>query len=572
MASPSSSSALSTTTQLVFLQIFTRVLTFAMNRTLLRLASAAAYGTASIQFELLTSTILFLSREGVRNALLRAPSSASSATVTPAEKSATATPSAPAVTRPPLLSYLPLAWGTPLALGAAVAYAGYWAGLETRTQPFFYEAVAIYALAALVELAAEPMHNMTMMAMQTNVRVRAEGLAIAGKTLATLLVLLNGERVGGAGDGRPALLAFAAGQMAYALSLLGVYTAHYGVSWLVPNISCVQFLIFILSCTRLAIAMTGQSLVKHVLTECDKLILAWAAPLADQGGYAVAVNYGSLLARIILQPVEETLRLHFSRTQAEKQAFKTKAASAADALTAASVQRTLLNVLSLQLALSLIFVTFAVPYLPVMLPFVLSPKWMATSAPHILQAWMWYVPVLAVNGSLEAYVSSVSSEAALGAWSRYLTLASPVFPAMALSLYRAGFGDAALVYANMASLAARIAYCVRYAFPPASKESKAQQGLTLLDALPGRAVLLACGVASVAIRASSSHLLDNPEHPYLLCVLAHVVFGGCLGVTCVVAWWAGDDMPRRLGLDGWMGLGIIEARIKRLTKARAKEE
>lgn len=44
---------------------------------------------------------------------------------------------------------------------------------------------------------------------------------------------------------------------------------------------------------RLSATMTWQSLVKHVLTEGDKLILSWFSPLQDQGGYALAVNYGT---------------------------------------------------------------------------------------------------------------------------------------------------------------------------------------------------------------------------------------------------------------------------------------
>ncbi|KAL1731892.1 Rft protein-domain-containing protein [Schizophyllum commune] len=575
-----SPSPLSTTSHLVFLQLFTRLLTFAMNRTLLRLASTAAYGTASIQFELLISTILFLAREGVRGALLR---SNTESETTSKEKtiSDSAVPS-----RPPLISYLPLAWGIPLAVGTAAFYALSWAGPETRAQPFFQEAVAIYALAALIELAAEPMHNATMVSLRTQVRVRAEGLAIAFKTMATLAVLLYGERV--TGDGQLALLAFAAGQLTYASTLVGVYAAHYSISWLVPDFRCVQFLFVnstLSNCessqlrqtssantsqTRLALAMTGQSLVKHVLTECDKLILAWVAPLTDQGGYAVAVNYGSLLARIILQPIEETLRVHFSRAKAEagddQGASEDRTTSSAEVATSSTdrARRTLLDVLAVQLGLSLIFLTFAVPYLPVLLPFVLTPKWMATSAPRILQAWMWYVPVLAVNGSMEAYVSSLSSESALGAWSRYLTLASPIFPATALGLYRAGFGDEALVYANIANLAARIAYCVRFAFPAGTA--------SLRDVLPGRIAVIACAVANMAIRASTSYVLGNAAYPWLLRVAAHVAIGGCLGVACVVAWWAGDNMPQRLGLDGWMGLGVIESRLRRLAKAQAKEE
>lgn len=46
---------------------------------------------------------------------------------------------------------------------------------------------------------------------------------------------------------------------------------------------------------RLSMTMTSQSLVKHFLTEGDKLILSYFSPLQDQGGYAVAVNYGQSL-------------------------------------------------------------------------------------------------------------------------------------------------------------------------------------------------------------------------------------------------------------------------------------
>lgn len=38
--------------------------------------------------------------------------------------------------------------------------------------------------------------------------------------------------------------------------------------------------------------MTLQSLVKHFLTEGDKFVVTQISPLDDQGGYAVASNYG----------------------------------------------------------------------------------------------------------------------------------------------------------------------------------------------------------------------------------------------------------------------------------------
>lgn len=55
---------------------------------------------------------------------------------------------------------------------------------------------------------------------------------------------------------------------------------------------------FDVSSLHLSLTMTGQSIVKHILTEGDKIILSWYSPLQDQGGYAVAVNYGEHRSRL----------------------------------------------------------------------------------------------------------------------------------------------------------------------------------------------------------------------------------------------------------------------------------
>jgi oligosaccharide translocation protein RFT1 len=145
--------------------------------------------------------------------------------------------------------------------------------------------------------------------LRTNVRVKAEGLAITVKTLVTFLVLVYDTRRGEI-EGTLALLAFAGGQMAYGITALLTYLAYYGVRDAWPKTSWFKYVRLELSyfysnrssrrgwhtfdpeSLRLALTMTSQSLVKLLLTEGDKLILSWFSPLQDQGGYALAVNYG----------------------------------------------------------------------------------------------------------------------------------------------------------------------------------------------------------------------------------------------------------------------------------------
>lgn len=85
-------------------------------------------------------------------------------------------------------------------------------------------------------------------------------------------------------------------------------------------------------------ALAGQSLLKHALTEGDKIVLARATSLGrgcgggggkgtkynqggslyEQGVYAIASGYGSLAARLLFQPLEEAARLMFSKLGSEE--------------------------------------------------------------------------------------------------------------------------------------------------------------------------------------------------------------------------------------------------------------
>jgi hypothetical protein len=56
---------------LIGLQLVSRLASFGLNQSLIRIASPTVYGTAAIQFDLIRDTILFLGREAVRGVVLR---------------------------------------------------------------------------------------------------------------------------------------------------------------------------------------------------------------------------------------------------------------------------------------------------------------------------------------------------------------------------------------------------------------------------------------------------------------------------------------------------------------------
>jgi oligosaccharide translocation protein RFT1 len=149
------SSTLASASSLMALQLLSRLFTFAFNQALLRLASPKVFGTAAIQFELLLNTVLFLSRDGVRNALIRNwPRKESNSSIKEIKKDLKQHQRAVEN-----IAHIPLMIGLPLAALVAFVYVRYLTGEEAGSQPHFVLAVSLYALAAVVELVSEPMHN-----------------------------------------------------------------------------------------------------------------------------------------------------------------------------------------------------------------------------------------------------------------------------------------------------------------------------------------------------------------------------------------------------------------------------
>lgn len=271
---------LSSAKSLVLLQLLSRLITFSLNRALLTFTSPHVFGTAAIQFDLIGSTLLFLSREPIRSALLRTP---------PQDRQLHQN-----------LSLLPLPLFLTLAALIVPLYI-HSADPTTTAQPYFFPSLALHLLAYLLELLSEPYHIRLQADLDLTVRVRAEGTAVIFKAIGTLSsVYLLGEHT--------ALLAFGLGQLAYGTTVLGTFIRTFGWRaaggmW-VPR--KVQGRWFEGESKALARAMALQSVVKHFLTEGDRMIVSRVSPLEDQGGYAIATNYGTssfaLQHRIELNP------------------------------------------------------------------------------------------------------------------------------------------------------------------------------------------------------------------------------------------------------------------------------
>ena len=192
-----------------------------------------------------------------------------------------------------------------------------------------------------------------------------------------------------------------------------------------------------------------QSALKHLLTQGDSLLITYFTTNHAQGIYALSSNYGSLIARMLFQPIEESSRNLFAKLLSSTTPSRENITSA---------KTTLQTLLKIYLLLSTFFISLAAPFAPFALSLIASRQWTAArDAGETLSAFCYYIPLLAINGVTEAFVQSVANERELAGQSAWMFAFSLGFAAVGWVFLRVlGWGAQGLVAANGVNMLVRI--------------------------------------------------------------------------------------------------------------------
>lgn len=455
---------------LILTQVASRGLTFVGNQLLLQYLSPGHLGLA-VQLETLSTSILYTARESLRVALQRRPRD-----VTVKGNSVSSAHSQSYINA----AYLVVPLGSLLAL-----LSGSWYFLkvssEVHTSQDFELAFGLYAVATVLELCSEPFFVVALQFEMFDVRARAETTASIARCLSacgTAVVMWRQSK-------SMSVLPYAVGQVCYAMCLLLVYSVA-----AVQQARAEQFSVMLsripktesqevyyldsFSKPLLSLAATfyGQSVFKWLLTQGDVLVLSFFADLNDQGIFALASNYGGLASRLLFQPVEESSRSKFGRLLAgerdnkpvpgSEEPTKDKAMMVNESTTQAMsyLARTLHGYLLLVLVPCISILPHA---FPIMLRLLLGSrsKWSSPQTAALLTAYSYYIPLLAVNGILDAFLSSVATKAQLARQSLNMIVVTIIYLAVAyVGMTWLQLGAVSLVYANMLNMILRILYAL----------------------------------------------------------------------------------------------------------------
>nr|UWK20114.1 oligosaccharidyl-lipid flippase [Trichoderma decipiens] len=449
---------------LIILQLVSRLITFIANQLLLRFLTAPLLGL-STQLEVYYLSILFFARESLRVAIQRQGITGAKNTKDDSDDDTVA--AAAAIRRESQavvnLGYLAVGLGSIVSVGLGWMYLSS-ASTTTLQTPWLVESLWLYGLAAVVELMSEPCFVLMQTRLQFGTRAAAESIA----TFLRCIVVFGCAVWASQRELDIGVLPFSLGQLSYGISLLLVYLASgyrlaltSGFSLLPKRLTSSKDVVFLFSyfykpTVSLAGSMMAQSVVKHLLTQGDTFLISLFSDPEVQGVYALANNYGSLLARLLFQPVEESSRSYFSRLLSSPSPTDGQSSSQPSS-PLKEAKRNLHTILRLYILLSAVIISIGPFAAPPLLSIVAGKRWTGSGAGQVLGTYCFYIPFMGLNGITEAFVASVASEAQVHRQSFWMGIFSAVFAASAfLFMSVLPLGAEGLVYANSINMFCRI--------------------------------------------------------------------------------------------------------------------
>ncbi|XP_023571441.1 protein RFT1 homolog isoform X5 [Octodon degus] len=449
----------------LLLQVLFRLITFVLNAFILRFLSKEIVGVVNVRLTLLYSTTVFLAREAFRRACLSGG----------AQRDWSQT--------------LNLLWLTvPLGVFWSLFLGWIWLQLlevpDPDVVPHYGAGVVLFGLSAVVELLGEPLWVLAQAHMFVRLKVTAESLSVIFRSILIALLVLWLPHLG-----------------LYIFSLAQAF-----VNWKEAKLTWSFF---------------KQSFLKQILTEGERYVMTFFNILnfGDQGVYDIVNNLGSLVARLIFQPIEESFYLFFAKVlEREKDATLQKQE---DVAVAATVLESLLK---LALLTGLTITIFGFAYSQLALDIYGGAMLSLGSGPVLLRSYCVYVLLLAINGVTECFVFAAMSKEEVDRYN--FTMLALSFSFLVLSyLLTHWCGSVGFILANCFNMGIRItqSLCFIHRYYQGSPH-RPLAGLRLSPVLLG-VFALAGGITGI----SEVFLCCEQGWPARL---AHVAVGAlCLGVT-----------------------------------------
>lgn len=454
-------------TFLLFGQVFTKFCTFILNQILISYISPKIFGINAF-LEFLISTILFFSREGIRLSSQRIndtigddeKSSEDEKKLDKYDHNRVFDGSRLAILQSIInISYVPLMIGVPLS--TIVIYWQYSkiSDFFTHMQLFNVSLTVIW-IAILTELISEPFYILNQFNLNYDTRTRYESAAITANCFVNFGIIFWFKDKTSI-DGLP-IFAFSIGKLAHSLVLLLLYYIDFRkyrketssgkrLNLTLTKIysSNTNYYYFDHDAMNHFYKIFFQLCFKHLLTEGDKLIINSLCTIEEQGIYSLISNYGSLLARLVFAPIEESLRNFLTRLLLGNRSIKNLNLSI----------DILRKIIAFYIYLSIIITIFGPLNSGYLIQKIIGNNW-SNHVSNTIPLYTLYLPLLAFNGILESVHQSTASGNEVVTYTYYMVVFSVIFMITSyIGIDKFQLSLHGLILSNMFNMLLRIIYC-----------------------------------------------------------------------------------------------------------------
>uniref|UniRef100_H3ASJ3 Protein RFT1 homolog n=1 Tax=Latimeria chalumnae TaxID=7897 RepID=H3ASJ3_LATCH len=395
--------------------------------------------------------------------------------------------------------------------------------------PHYEVGVVLFGLSAVVELLAEPLWVLAQANMFVRIKVVAESLSIIVKCILTVVLVVLFPQWG--------LYIFSSAQLMYTSFLVLCYVLYFvnflasheanrgsfpiaRVTDLLPKFLRVNGSLLTDDNLRFTYLFTQAEFLNKLNIAGERYIMTFLNVLnfGDQGVYDIVNNLGSLVARFIFLPIEESFYIFFAKVLDRGKDAKQQKQE--DVAMAAAVLESLLK---LVLLIGLTIAVFGYAYSQLALDIYGGSMLSTGSGPSLLRCYCVYVLLLAINGVTECFTFAAMSKEELDRYNFVMLAFSLSFLCISY-LLTWWQGSVGFILANCLNMSLRIIHSIRFIHRYFSQSS-----LKPLSGLQTSPPLLLAYLGSAVVTALSE-VLFCCDGGWLFRFL-HVA----IGTTCLLA-------------------------------------
>ncbi|EDO41402.1 predicted protein [Nematostella vectensis] len=504
----------------VALQVTFRILTFFMNGILMRFISRDMLGVVNVRLVLLQQTITFVSREAFRKSCLTKSASGSEQHW------------------PQVINLLwcvfPIGVVTSALLGFVWIY--YLEKPDPNIVANYSLAVVIFASTGAIELLSEQLWVISQVFLFFRLKVVIEGIANFVKCVLTVFLVIVFPGLG--------VMSFCLAQVSFSVLSVGLYYAYFVHQLQTGEASkindfplksmtdCLPAIIpgkaiVSLEMASLTWSFFKQSFLKKILTEGERFIMTLfqALTFAEQGIYDVINNLGSLVARCVFMPIEESYYTFFSHVLSRGKLAKDQPGESAK-----MAAQALELVLKFAVLVGMTILVFGYAYSYLLLDIYGGSMLSGGEGSSLLRWYCVYVLIIAVNGITECFMFAAMSKQDVDLYNYKMMLFSVIF--LFASWYLTIFGSAGFIMANCLNMLLRIAHSIGF-IQHFFKETPNLQPLVGLVPSP---MVVAAYFASAVITIASEILLCC-DHGWGYRILHIAIGAACLFFTGMIVFF-----------------------------------